>query len=82
MAQKMTQKIKEKEKKKSEVTSTMKSCFFVGVWVFLMILLIANAGDSVSGDPSISQVTLLLPFSSDLERVYHTLTASSGCFKW
>eukprot|EP00727_Mastigamoeba_balamuthi_P013985 m51a1_g9209 putative nuclear pore membrane glycoprotein (1978) ;mRNA; f:11387-19365 len=34
------------------------------------------------GEPSISDVTVLLPFARDAEHAVHTITAKNGCFSW
>lgn len=35
-----------------------------------------------SGQPAISEVTVLLPFTTEHETVSKVLTAKNGCFRW
>ena len=55
---------------------------FAAFFVALFFALCATVRSGDSGQPAISEVTVLLPFTSEHETVSKVLTARNGCFKW
>ena len=51
------------------------------VALFFALGATARFGDN-NGQPAISEVTVLLPFTSEHETVSKVLTAKNGCFRW
>ena len=48
----------------------------------LLAALFTTAQSNDDGQPVISEVTVLLPFTSEHETVSKTITAKNGCFRW